>query len=68
MLTNESDFCRLYNSAGTAFHKLAANLVYAHSLLQAGIILNDRSSYNHALAPLTITNQTPTSTAVFNDS
>ncbi len=61
ILTNGSDFCRLYNSAGTAFYKLAANLVYANSSLQAGIILNDRSS-------LTITNQTPTSTTVFNDS
>ena len=27
-------------------------------------IVNDRGSYNHALAPLTITNQTPTSATV----
>ena len=30
--------------------------------------VNDRSSYNHSLAPLTITNQTPTSATVLNDS
>ena len=31
-------------------------------------IVNDRGSYDHALAPLTITNQTPTSATVLNDS
>ena len=84
-MTNDSDYCRLYNSAGTSYFNFGAKILYASDGLNVtyngsiggtldigGVttirsIVGDRGSYNHALAPLTITNQTPTGTTL-NDS
>ena len=84
-MTNDSDYCRLYNSAGTTYFNFAAKTIYASDSLIVVLngsfagtlyvgqattiraIVNDRGSYDHSQAPLTITNQTVTGTTL-NDS
>ena len=44
--TNQSDYCRLYNTAGTAYYNFAANILFASESLSVGTTANITGNLN----------------------